>query len=191
LIVGKKIILRGFEEKDVKRIVQWRNDPDINRHFFDYEPSTVYKQRRWLQAVSSSHDEKFFIISNRQGVAIGTVGLARIDCRNRNAEWGRFMIGDRKFWGKGYGLEALYLSVEYAFSHLNLHRLYLRVFAQNTKARTMYETFGFKKEGILRDHVYRDGRYRDVALYALLVDEFRKRYHSGAEARKARTWRRG
>lgn len=179
MIAGKKVILRGFEEKDIKKLVQWRNDPDINRHFFEYEPSTIEKQRRWLDAVSSRHDEKFFVISDRQGEAIGTVGLTRIDWRSRNAEWGRFVIGDKKHLGKGYGLEAMYLSSEYAFSHLNLHRLYLKVFAWNKKARAMYEGFGFREEGTLREHVFRNGKYHDVVIYGMLAHEFRKRNRAG------------
>jgi UDP-4-amino-4,6-dideoxy-N-acetyl-beta-L-altrosamine N-acetyltransferase len=173
LIVGRKVILRDFEEKDIRKLVQWRNDPMINRHFFEYETATTEKQRRWLEAVSTRHDEKFFVISNLQGDAIGTVGLNRIDWRSRNAEWGRFMIGEKKFLGKGYALEAMYLSVEYAFSHLNLHRLYLSVFAWNKRARSLYERFGFKKEGILREHVFRGGRYQDVEVYGLLASEFK------------------
>jgi len=175
LIVGKKVILRGFEEKDIEKMVQWRNDPDMNRHFFEYEPSTIEKQRRWLETLSSRHDERFFVISNRRGEVIGTVGLAKIDCRSRNAEWGRFVIGDKKYLGKGYGLEAMYLSAQYAFTHLNLHRLYLKVFAWNKNARAMYESFGFRKEGTLREHVFRDGRYHDIVVYGILVDEFKKR----------------
>jgi UDP-4-amino-4,6-dideoxy-N-acetyl-beta-L-altrosamine N-acetyltransferase len=179
LLVGKKVILRGFQGSDIKKLVQWRNDPDINRHFFEYEPSTPERQRRWLETTSSRHDERFFIIANRKGQAIGTVGLTRIDGRSRNAEWGRFMIGEKKNLGKGYGLEALYLSAQYAFSHLNLHRLYLKVFAWNKNARAMYESFGFKKEGTLREHVFRNGKYHDVVIYGLLAHEFRKR--NGAE----------
>jgi UDP-4-amino-4,6-dideoxy-N-acetyl-beta-L-altrosamine N-acetyltransferase len=176
LIVGRKVALRGFEEKDITKLVQWRNDPSVNRHFFEYEPSTVEKQRRWLEAVSSRDDEKFFIISNLQGEAIGTVGLNGINYRSRHAEWGRFMIGDKRYLGKGYALEAMHLSIRYAFSHLNLHRLYLMVFEWNKRARSMYERFGFRREGILRDHVFRDGKYLDVVVYGLLVQEFRKRW---------------
>lgn len=176
MIVGNRIVLRGFEEEDVQKIVQWRNDPQINKYFFEYEPSTVRSQRRWFENFASRRDEKFFVISNRKGEAIGTVGLTKIDSRSRNAEWGRFMLGDKKYLGKGYGLEALYLSAWYAFSHLNLRRLYLEVFAWNKRARAMYERFGFKKEGVRREHVFRNGKYHDVVLYGLLADEFRKRY---------------
>ena len=174
MIVGKKVMLRGFEVGVVGKLVQWRNDRDVNQYFFEYEPSTVERQERWLRAVSSSDDEKFFIISTLKGEPIGTIGLNEIDCRSRNAEWGRFMIGDKRFLGKGYAHEAMYLSVQYAFLHLNLHRLYLKVFSWNKRARSMYESFGFKKEGILREHVFKDGKYHDVVVYGMLADEFRK-----------------
>ena len=101
--------------------------------------------------------------------------MTRIDGRSRNAEWGRFMIGDKKYLGKGYGLEALYLSARYAFLHLNLHRLYMKVFAWNKKSRAMHESFGFKEEGTLRQHVFRNGKYHDVVVYGLLAQEFKNR----------------
>ena len=75
MIVGKKVMLRGFEVGDVGKLVQWRNDRDVNQYFFEYEPSTVERQERWLRAVSSSDDEKFFIISTLKGDPIGTIGL--------------------------------------------------------------------------------------------------------------------
>ena len=124
---------------------------------------------------SSRQDEKLFVISSRQGEAIGTVGLTKIDCRSRNAEWGRFMIGDKKYLGKGYGLEAMYLIAQYAFTHLNLHRLYLKVFAWNKNARAMFESFGFREEGTLREQVFRDGKYHDIVIYGMLGNEFKKR----------------
>jgi diamine N-acetyltransferase len=58
--------------------------------------------------------------------------------------------------------------VRYAFSELNLRRIYLRVFAENEGAILLYRRLGFEQEGCLRQHVYKNGRYRDVLVMALL-----------------------
>ena len=122
----------------------------------------------------SRQDEKLFIIAplDAPRKAVGTVGLTHIDSRNRRAEWGRFLIGDSSSHGKGFGSEAIYLSLKYAFLDLRLERVYLEVYNWNEPAKSLYEKIGFKFEGIYRSHVYSGGRFHDVAVYGLLRSEF-------------------
>jgi RimJ/RimL family protein N-acetyltransferase len=101
--------------------------------------------------------------------------LVHIDYRSRKAEWGRFLIGDPSARGKGLAVEALYLSLRYAFFHLNLRRIYLEAYAWNEAARSLYDKFGFKVEGTYRAHIYREGNYHDIVIYGLLESEFREK----------------
>jgi RimJ/RimL family protein N-acetyltransferase len=175
LIRGNRIVLRDIRDTDVEAMTAWRNDPELNKHFFEYEPTSIERQRRWVESHRERDDEKLFIIAPAEEPdrAVGTVGLVHIDYRNRKAEWGRFQIGDSSSTQKGYATEALYLSLRYAFYHLNMQRIYLEVYAWNESARSLYERLGFKLEGTHRAHIYRDGRYHDIAVYGLLESEFR------------------
>ncbi len=176
MIRGNKVVLRDIRDGDIEVMTAWRNDPQVNKYFFEYEPVSYEKEKLWVEALRERKDEKLFIIAPLENPdrAIGTVGLVRIDHRNKKAEWGRFQLGDSSSRGQGLAAEAIYLSLQYAFDHLNLRRIYLEVFAWNDRARSLYESFGFKIEGTYRAHIYREGTYHDVAIYGLLEHEFRK-----------------
>ena len=93
-----------------------------------------------------------------------------IDMEHKKAEYGVF-IGETDCYGKGYGTEAAELMCEYAFSYLGLHKLMLRVYAENERAIKSYEKAGFVKEAYLKDDVFVQGKYRDVVLMAMFHEE--------------------
>ncbi|MBU7025134.1 MAG: GNAT family N-acetyltransferase, partial [Theionarchaea archaeon] len=90
---------------------------------------------------------------------------------NRKAELGIF-IGEKKYWGKGYGTEAVRLGLKLAFEALNLNKVYLRAFINNKRAQKCYEKAGFKKEGILRQDMFKNGNYIDCIVYSILMEEY-------------------
>ncbi|CAG9621167.1 hypothetical protein BACCIP111883_01939 [Sutcliffiella rhizosphaerae] len=95
-----------------------------------------------------SHSSKSYIMEVKENsVPIGVTSLINIDTKNRNAEC-IIDIGDKKYWGKGYGTEALKLLIDYAFLELNLHRVSLRVFSFNEKAIHIYSKLGFEREAL-------------------------------------------
>ena len=102
--------------------------------------------------------------------------------RKRNHEgvtwgdrWGEIgiLIGDKEFWNRGYGTDATRALVRWGFDGLNLNRIWLRVYEDNARAIRCYEKVGFRIEGRLRQDRFRDGRYLDTIIMAILRDEFR------------------
>ena len=81
-------------------------------------------------------------------------------------------IGDASHRGKGYGAEAVALLLKFAFWELNLHRVGLTVFSYNDPAIALYEKLGFKREGVMREMIQRDGQHYDMLLYGLLKSEW-------------------
>lgn len=112
-----------------------------------------------------------FAIVTSEGKHIGNMGLVGIDWVARNAEVVVY-IGEGEFRGKGYGSEAIAALAEFVFQSLNLHKLYARVFSYNERAMKSFERCGFRSEGILREHVFRDGRYHEVVMLGLLRKEW-------------------
>ena len=172
MLIGKRVKLRAVEEEDIHRIVEWRNSPRTYEFFYEYEPLSRTKQKEWLERHSSDPSEKLFIISTLDGEAIGMVGFVHIDHRNRKAEWGRFLIGEEKYFGGGYGAEVELLILEYAFEHLNLNKLYCEVLINNPSVISLHKKFGFKEEGIFRQHIFKAGKYVDVVVLSLLREEY-------------------
>ncbi|MGA2331875.1 MAG: UDP-4-amino-4,6-dideoxy-N-acetyl-beta-L-altrosamine N-acetyltransferase [Syntrophales bacterium] len=173
MIVGKRIKLRAIEYEDLPLIIKWRNDPDIYQYFYEYEPLSLVSQRKWFENFLQKKDEKLWIIESiADNEAIGTLGLARIDWRNRKAEWGRIFIYPEKYRRKGYGAEAISLLLQYSFDHINLNRLCCDAFANNERVISLYKEFGFKEEGLFRQYIFKNGQYRDVVYLALLKEEY-------------------
>lgn len=105
----------------------------------------------------------------------GIFRLMNIDWIARVAELGIY-IGDSKDRHKGYGRDGINLGLQYGFGKLNLAKIWLRVLSTNTTAQNLYESLGFEKEGVLKQHYYADGEHHDVTLFSL----FARNYRTGA-----------
>lgn len=81
-------------------------------------------------------------------------------------------IGERDFWGKGYGTDLMKLILRYAFLEVNLRRVTLTVFEYNPRAIRAYEKAGFRHEGRIRGGLYRDGKRYDELFMGVLREEW-------------------
>jgi RimJ/RimL family protein N-acetyltransferase len=102
---------------------------------------------------------------------IGHCALFNVNSTAHICELG-ITVGDKKFWGKGYGSESIRLLVQYAFRYQNFRKVWLHVHAANERAVRAYQSCGFVEEGRLRAHVWSDGAYDDVLLMGLLREEW-------------------
>lgn len=168
MIEGQRVSLRPMMEADATDVVRWRNDPFVIEHLFGDEPPTLDSHARWFEQLQTRGDRQEFIIIERASErSIGTIGLSSIDWKHRRAEYG-ILIGEADARGKGYAREASVLILDYAFTELHLHRVYLLVFADHVAAQSLYQRLGFQIEGTLRDHVCKRGVFRDVIEMAIL-----------------------
>ncbi|MDP9411100.1 MAG: GNAT family N-acetyltransferase, partial [Actinomycetota bacterium] len=102
---------------------------------------------------------------------VGRCGLYNIDRTARHAELG-IGIGEREYWGRGYGREAVGLLLDYAFRLRNLRRVWLEVHADNERGMRAYRSCGFVEEGRMREHVWLAGRYVDNVIMGVLREEW-------------------
>ena len=151
------------------------NDPDVTLHLSLYLPMSTVDEENWFNAMTQrSQNEKTLVIEARDDDGwkmIGNCGVFDIDPVNRLGELG-IMLGEKDEWNKGYGTEAMILLVRHCFETLNLNRAYLRVYAENSRAKRSYEKAGFVEEGRLREGVYKHGKYDDVIIMSILHSEW-------------------
>lgn len=174
MLYGKDLRLRAIEREDVPRFVRWLNDPDVRQFLLMHQPLSRAQEERWFEGQLSRSDELILAIEVREGrewVHIGNVGLHRLDLKNRTAVLG-IVIGEKDFWGRGFGREAIRVLLCYAFLELGLHRVELETFSSNVRALRCYEAVGFKKVGVRRQAFFRDGAFHDVIIMDLLAEEF-------------------
>jgi [ribosomal protein S5]-alanine N-acetyltransferase len=103
---------------------------------------------------------------------IGSVGLREIDPEHNQAELGLW-IGVEN-WGHGYATEAVPALLRYAFEELDLNRVYAHHMIRNPASGRVLGKAGFKREGVLRQHVRKWGVYEDVMLLAILREDWVK-----------------
>jgi RimJ/RimL family protein N-acetyltransferase len=126
----------------------------------------------WLsEANKSSHDILFAIRTLEEDRLLGYVELDGI-LWNQQVAHVSIAIGERAYWGRGYGADALRLALRFGFDELNLHRVGTTVFSYNTRALALYEKLGFQREGVLREFLHRDGKRYDMYWYGLLRHEW-------------------
>ncbi len=164
LAEGEKICLRLMRPDDTDRIVAWRNNPRVRERFIYRGVFSKEGHEAWIRnMVDTGKVVQFIICEKVTGRPVGSVYFRDIDKTHNKAEYGIF-IGEDDAEGRGYGTEACSLACEYAFSVMGLHRIFLRAFSDNARAIASYEAGGFQREGLLRDDVFIDGRYRDIVL---------------------------
>lgn len=103
---------------------------------------------------------------------IGVIELNKLDWVHGNAEVG-IIIWPTNKRKQGYGMRALRTLSEWAFGTLRLRRLYAKMFESNVPSRKLFESVGFKKEGVWREHFFVDGEPVNALLYGLLRDELK------------------
>ena len=177
MLKGERITLRAVERDDLPRLLAFNNDIDVElagggdppwpqsfaRLAADFDRDTAGGGR------DGNKDGVHFAIATGDEI-IGICALFGVDPVGRTAELG-IAIGDKAYWGQGYGREAVGLLVDYAFRLLNLRRVFLRVHGRNDRAIRAYRACGFVEEGRMRRHVWSNGNYDDLVLMGVLRDE--------------------
>jgi diamine N-acetyltransferase len=171
MLKGKMIELRAVEREDLPRYVAWFNDPDVMRYFGTYEPMSLAQEERWYESQFDNPQVRNFAVYY-QGEHVGGAGYAHLNWRDRSAEVG-LLIGRKDLWDQGLGTDVLRTLVQFGFEQLNLHRIYLRVYAENARGVHCYEKVGFRHEGRQREAVFRHGRWHDLINMSILEHEYR------------------
>jgi RimJ/RimL family protein N-acetyltransferase len=171
-LIGSSIYLRPLEREDAEVLAPYFNDPEITRTILSRPPISFRAEADFLEKLGQNESDLVLgIVIKATDRLIGGTGLHQLHFKNRSGVFG-ISIGAHEEWGKGYGLEATRLIVNYAFETLNLNRVSLHVFEYNTRALRVYEKAGFRREGVLRQDNYREGRYWDSILMAILRAEW-------------------
>jgi len=175
LFNGERVRLRKMSIEDVSIYHKWRNDIEVMQFT---NPSldifTYADTEKFINSIIESHNSKGYMIEEvKTGKPIGVTSLINIDYGNRNAEC-IIDIGDKDYWGKGFGRESFKLLLDFVFKELNLHKVYLRVFSFNERAINLYNSFGFDEEGKLQEQLYRNGAWHDIIFMGLLKRNYKE-----------------
>ena len=170
---GKKINLRPVKEEDAEKFIQWVNDQEVTQYLIMFMPITLVQEKEWVKNVSNKDNELFLVIETKDGEIIGATGFHQINWKDRNASHG-IMIGNKKYWGGGFGTEAGILLFNYAFQELGLNKINSNLIGYNERSLRYHLGCGFKIVGRMRKQVFRKGSFHDQIFVDLFPKDFKK-----------------
>ncbi len=179
IFMGRLVRLTAEEpEVFTETFTRWDRDSEYRR-LLDDEFARIWspkKNMQWFQEELENPKEDMFFFQMRTldgDRHIGFIGLFDFAWNHGEAMVG-IGIGERPFWGKGYGTDAMQVILRYAFTELNLWRVSLDVFEYNPRAIRSYEKAGFVVEGRCRRYIQREGRRWDIIYMSLLKEEWER-----------------
>lgn len=155
ILRGKKVILRDKRLEDAARDYEWRTDQELARldattplktRFPDY-------QEFYAEELDYPTPRRYKLaVEDLTGKHIGNCMYYDMNNLKGQVELG-IMIGDRAYWSKSYGTDAVLTLLEYLFNEHEMERVYLHTLDWNKRARRCFEKCGF----VACDTVQRDG----------------------------------
>lgn len=168
---GKKVNLRPLSKDDVSNLTRWINDPAIREFLYAFLPQTEKQEDEWFNKIGSDDKNIVLGIETKEGILIGTMGIHRINWIDRVCTTGA-LIGEKEYWGKGYGTDAKMFLLDYIFNTLNLRKVCSSVVAFNERSLQYSLHCGYVREGLRRQHIFKKGQYWDFIELGLFKEEW-------------------
>lgn len=171
MILGEKVILRAIELSDKEILKHMINDGETEYLLGGWSfPVSDLNQEKWMKSIdSNNHVLRCMIDDRRDHTTVGTVILSDIDYINGTAEIHIKLL--KNFRGKGFGTDTIKTIITYAFFELRLQCVYSQINDYNMVSHKLFEKSGFKKEGVLRNRIYKSGTYHNVFVYSILKED--------------------
>jgi diamine N-acetyltransferase len=147
---------------DIPQIVAIEQIPEFRGYIGSW---TAEEHRRAM----ADPDTEYFVACGEDGTVEGFAILQGITSAHRSIHLKRIAV---RTPNRGVGRILLEYAMSRAFQHHRAHRFWLDVFETNTRARRVYEAYGFRYDGVMREAILRDGEYHTLALMSLLDREY-------------------
>ena len=179
ILKGELVRLSAIDPNEFgKTFSYWNRDSEFMR-FLDSSPSHLRSQKGLQNSLEEGLENQksdrhwFTIRALADDKLLGDIDLSVYNWAGRDAFVG-LGIGEREFWGKGYGTDVMKIILRFAFIEVNLQRVTLNVFEYNPRAVRSYEKTGFRHEGRMRQVLNREGRRWDMLFMGILREEWMK-----------------
>jgi [ribosomal protein S5]-alanine N-acetyltransferase len=168
---GEKIWLVPTEPSlHLENALRWMNDPEVTARTAQILGVTRRQEEAFFERIGGPGEEELhWAIMTEDLGHIGFIALHQIHWRLR-AALGGLLIGERRAWGRGFATDAVRVRTRFAFEQLGLHRIEGHTI--HPAMRRVYEKCGYQHEGIARQKIWRDGRWCDADLFAILDADY-------------------
>ncbi|QQE77070.1 GNAT family N-acetyltransferase [Alicyclobacillus sp. SO9] len=177
MIHGKRITLKPFSGEMLRTYYRWRQDDEVmywatgEPYMSSLIPEQVFIERYETYLKGDVRESGMFGVFAEVDKFIGEVSYRDMDVVKGTCVLG-IMIGDKAYWGKGYGTEAVRAMCSFLFQRFQLRRIQLDTWVGNERAIRSYKKVGFQIEGVLRKSTLVKGVPTDEVVMGLLQSEF-------------------
>ncbi len=187
IFTGRLVRLSAEEpETYAENFSRWWQDSEYGR-LLDMAPARLFSPKRtkeWLEKELEKDPPPVRMFGIRTLEGDNLIGF--VDLSGMTPHGDAFVgigVGEREYWGRGYGSEAMSLVLRFAFTELGLHRVSLMVFGYNLRAIRAYKKAGFKHEGRMREMIWRNNERTDALLMGVLGEEWLAQFGGAPEGK--------
>jgi len=172
--MNHQVTLRAIVDEDHSNLVRLANNKKIWQNLRDIFPHPYGDEDgHFFMKLVQGDKKNLRSVIDVDGSFAGMIGaFLQDDVNKHNVELG-YWLGE-PYWGKGIITEAIKLKCDQVFETTEAHRIFAAVFSYNIGSMKALEKNGFKKEGIGRDAVFKDGAFYDEHRFSLLRNEHKK-----------------
>lgn len=174
-IYTKRLFLREISLKDAQILLEYWSDPEVTKYLNVTTFKTIEQSMNMIRVLHSLYKSKegirWAIVLRKTNEVIGTCGYNTHVKKSSRGEIG-YELG-RKYWGNGYASEAVKEVIRYGFNSMKLNRIEAFTVPEALSSINLLKKFGFKKEGMLREYGYWNGRFWDENIYSLLKRDWK------------------
>jgi len=175
MLEGQFTRLRSLNLADAEWVRRLRTSPAVMRAFQYRYPITDVQQEEFVRGLAGNREQFYFVAEDPVvGKPFGVCSIHQIDYRNQRADCGIFWDADVA-GGEIAAFEAAFLLRDYAYSYLNLQKICAELLPDNVRAIRFNEAIGMTREATRRRHLFYDGQFHDLLLYAQFRDDFYNR----------------
>lgn len=172
---SERLLLREYTLDDCPEVNAYTSDPKVVQ-YMSFGPTTPEETREHIQwAIAAGAEQprslyEFGVVLRAEQRLIGTATL-QVDYRERRQANFSYLF-HRDYWGRGYATEAMRRLIHFGFTELHLHRVADDCDARNLGSARVMEKLGMRREGHLRETIWKDGQWYDEYIYAILAHEW-------------------
>lgn len=175
MLNGKLVGLVAVEREDLKQLRDWRNNPEFRKHFREYRELSMAGQEDWFeQKVMKDPTTMMFCIRRLSDDALlGVCGFVYINWVHRHADLSLYIGWNNAYIDEeGYAEDACRELLRYGFHQLALNKVWTEIYEFDEKKKKLYDRFGFRQDGLLRQNYFYDGKWWNSRILSLLCSEF-------------------
>lgn len=168
---GESIFLRALELSDLDFLYNLENTESLWEVSSTTTPYSKYILKQYLE---NSHRDIFdvkqlrlVICRSEDETPVGFIDLFDFDPKHNRVGVGIVIFSETEK-RKGFALEALKLTCNYAFTHLKVHQVFAGITEENEGSINLFEKAGFEKSGIKKDWIFSEGKFKSEYFFQLI-----------------------